>query len=152
MEVITEFMEIYLNILPVETFIRFNNKTIDDIGISTCSFNDIKTYYQDSYEILISLMHIPVASDNIIERNNYQIFNDVYETVKCYKNQIRNYKWYRRLDNGTKINKLCPNEKFQAIINIPANRQLRNGIGHNNITYDGITQTICVYDIKKMEK
>lgn len=38
--------------------------------------------------------------------------------------------------------------KILQLIDIPANKFLRNGIGHNNVKYDGITQIITAYDLK----
>lgn len=40
------------------------------------------------------------------------------------------------------------NEPYQRMVDIPANRLLRNGIGHNNIKYDGISQLVIAYDLK----
>jgi hypothetical protein len=152
MKVFADFMTIYSNILPAETFMRFNNKDLEGVGIATCSFGDIKTFYQDAYESIFSLMYLPVCIDNIVFRGDYQTFNQSYDDVFCHKNRARDYKWYRGLDNGTRINKLDENETFQKIIELPANRLLRKGIGHNNIKYDGITQMITAYDLKKAEK
>ena len=55
--------------------------------------------------------------------------------------------WYRD-DNGKRYNKLNYEECYQRLIDFPAKRFLRNGIGHNNINYDGITQIITAYDLK----
>ena len=35
------------------------------INVSTCTFDDIKSFYQDTYEALASLLFIPVCLDNI---------------------------------------------------------------------------------------
>ncbi len=150
-EVFSDFMSIYPNILPAETYLRFKNKEVANVGIATCSFSDIKTYYQDSYEALLSMLYIPVCLDNINERGNYQYFSSTYDDVRP-TNVKHDFKWYRKLDNGTRINKLCTAEKFQNIIEIPANRWLRNGIGHNNIKYDPVRQIITAYDLKNPNK
>lgn len=151
-EVFSEFMTIYANLLPAETYMNF--KTLDGANtcIATCSFTDIKTFYQDAYESLLSLMYIPVCLDNIIVRGDYQVFDAIYDDVFCPKNRSRDFSWYKKLDNGTRINKLNSSEKYQGLIEFPANRLLRNGIGHNNIKYDSITQTITAYDLKQPNK
>ena len=151
-EVFSDFMIIYPNILPAETFMRYKNKKLDGVGIATCSFSDIKTFYQDAYESLLSLMYIPVCLDNIILRGGFQSFDSCFEDVFCPKNKTRDLRWYRGIDNGTRINKLNESEYHQKILELPANRLLRNGIGHNNIKYDGITQMITAYDLKKPNK
>lgn len=151
-EVFSEFMTIYANLLPAETYMNF--KTIDGANkcIATCSFTDIKTFYQDAYESLLSLMYIPVCLDNIIVRGDYQLFDVTYNDVSCPNNRRRDLGWYKRIDNGTRINKLNVAEKYQNLIDFPANRLLRNGIGHNNIKYDSITQIITAYDLKRPER
>ncbi len=151
-DVISEFMTIYPNLLPAETYSLFKNKETANSCIATCSFNDVKTFYQDSYESLLSVLMIPVCLDNIKTRGNYQAFSSVYDAVYCNSKYTRNLQWYRGLDNGTRINKLDENEEFQRIILLPANRLLRNGIGHNNIRYDSLDQSIIAYDMKKKGK
>lgn len=37
--------------------------------------------------------------------------------------------------------------KMQELIDISANKFLRNGIGHNNLKYDGITQNITAFEM-----
>lgn len=146
--VFSAFMDIYPNLLPAETYMHFKNKTNANNCISTCSFSDIKTFYQDAYESLLSLLYIPVCLDNIILRGDTDKFHSDYSDAN-YGKGIKNYNQYRKLDNGYKINKLNDSEQFQRIIDIPANKDLRNAIGHNNISYDGISQVIIAYKLNK---
>ena len=133
------------------------------LGISTCSFTDIKTFYQDSYESLLSLIIIPVCLDNILLRGSYLSFNpSVFsrvekreKDVKAVKQQGRDfddYEWFLSFDHGMKLSRLQRQETIQSIVALPGNRYLRNGIGHNNIRYDGLSQTITVYDQKNPTK
>ncbi len=151
-EVVSDFMTIYPNLLPAETYCLFKKKEGANTCIATCSFNDIKTFYQDTYESLLSLLMIPVCLDNISTRGDYQSFASTYDDVYCSPKFSRNLRWYRGLDNGTRINKLDENEAFQKLICLPANRLLRNGIGHNNIQFDSINQIITAFDMKKKGK
>ena len=96
---------------------------------------------------MLSLFYVPVGLDNIVLRGDFQRFNSTYNDVNRNRG-IRDIAGYRRLDNGTRCNKVDNNETFQGIIDIPANRLLRNGIGHNNNNYDGITQLVTAYDLK----
>jgi len=153
--VFSAFMDIYPNILPAETYIRFNNKDKEDVGIATCSFGDIKTFYQDAYETLLSLMFIPVCLDNITLRNDFQVYNSTFDNLFGdwkYKKLPNDYSRYIALDNGMKLEKVQLSEPLQQLLNIPANRFLRNGIGHNNIKYDGLSQTIIAFDLKNPSK
>lgn len=150
-EVVSEFMNIYPNLLPAETYIRFKDKSIGNTGIATCSFSDIKTFYQDAYEALVSLLYIPVCLDNITERGDFQKFASGFNGLfkqKKFQDAENDFHRYLILDNGMKLNKLNVTEQMQKLIDIPANKFLRNGIGHNNVKYDGITQIITAYDLK----
>lgn len=150
-DVFSSFMDVYSNILPAETYVRYKEKTGDNIGIATCSFSDIKTFYQDAYETILSMIDIPVCLDNILLRGKYLSFNSLYDYLfknKKYADKDNDYCRYISLDNGMKLEKLKASEPMQSVLNIPANRFLRNGIGHNNINYDGLTQVITVFDQK----
>ena len=149
--VFSSFMDIYANVLPAETYMYLKNNENMVTAISTCSFSDIKTFYQDAYETLGNLLFVPVCLDNIVLRNNHNFFEKAYKSVRCYSS-ARDLSWYRELNNGIRINLYNNNEVFQHFIDFPANRLLRNGIGHNNVKYDGVTQTITAYDQKEPEK
>lgn len=153
-DVISAFMDIYPNILPAETFMRFNNTEQPDYGIATCSFGDIKTFYQDTYESLLSLLYIPVGIDNILLRGSYSSFSNVFEHLfgkYQYAKLSDNFVRYMALDNGMRLDKIQTSEPIQQTLKIPANRFLRNGIGHNNVKYDGLKQIITVFDLKDQE-
>lgn len=154
-EIFSAFMGIYPNLLPAETYMYFKDKDDGGIGIATCSFSDIKTFYQDTYEVLLSLSYIPVCLDNVLIRQNYKRFNKSYNKLfekPQYAKMDDDYSRYLALDNGKKLEKLVLTEPLQGILNVPANRLLRNGIGHNNISYNGLTQEITVYDQKENSK
>lgn len=151
-EIFSKFMDIYPNILPAETFLRYKEGVKADKCISTCSFGDIKTFYQDAYEALLAVLYVPVCLDNIRYRGSFQRFEETYNDVYCPERKQRDFKWYCKLDNGTRINKYNETEFFQKSIILTANRKLRNGIGHNNIKYDGVKQTVIAYDLKNPKR
>ena len=90
-------MNVYPNLLPAETYMRFTDKEHSNNGIATCSFGDIKEYYQDAYEAILSLMYIPVCFDNIARRGSFKTFDiDRFANVKpthiisgMYRNNIK---------------------------------------------------------------
>lgn len=154
-EVFSNFMKIYPNILPAETYLHFKKQDSENVCISTCTFADIKNFYQDAYESLASLLFIPVCLDNIVERDSYIAFSrNLIGKIQGKLNDKRNtditneLQAYMILDNGLKINKLSETEMFQKMIIMPSNSYLRNGIGHNNYNYDGIMQRVIAYDLK----
>jgi tetratricopeptide (TPR) repeat protein len=150
-EVFSSFMTIYPNLLPAETYMRYAKPLFVNVGIATCSFGDVKSFYQDAYEALLSLLYIPVCLDNIIIRGEYSkfvaAFNGEFRKRK-YEEMEDDYHKYLICDNGYKIGKIVLSEPLQKAVAFPANKSIRNGIGHNNIKYDGITQIITAYDLK----
>lgn len=154
-DVFSAFMDIYPNVLPAETYIRYFNKT-GNLGIATCSFEDLKSFYQDAYEALMSLMYIPVCLDNILARGQYIKFDSnitAFVNSPGYRgNKGPDYSRYMGLDNGKKVELINTGEPIQNQVAIQANKDLRNGIGHNNYRYDGISQVITTYDLKKKDK
>lgn len=153
--VFSSFMDVYPNLLPAETYLLFKNRNVANSGISTCSFTDLKAFYQDSYEAILSLLYIPVCLDNILSRGDYQSFDSEFTkffSEKRFRDLSDDFERYLLFDNGLKLNKIDIHEPLQGLIAIPADRKLRNGIGHNNIKYDAIKQIIQVYDQKDHEK
>lgn len=152
--IFVDFMNVYPNLLPAEAILRYKNKKLkQNTGISTCTFSDLKIYYQDTYETLLSMMDIPVCLDNINCRKNWNAF--AVHIIRTNKDgtqkRINNISDYRNLANGKRLEFLDLHEPFQQIIAIPANSKLRNGIGHNNIKYDGTSQTISILNKKDYE-
>lgn len=152
--VFASFMEIYPNILPAETYMRYTEKDSAHYGIATCSFVDIKSFYQDAYEALLSLLYIPTCIDNIIVRGEYDHFHSEFDYTfgkRRYASLENDFERYLALDNGYKFDKIQLSDPLQNSLHIPANKDVRNGIGHNNIRYDGLSQLISVPDMKNPE-
>lgn len=155
MEVFSSFVEIYPHVLPAVTYLQYKEKDDTDLGISTCSFIDIKTFYQDSYETLLSMLYIPVCMDNILHRNDYSVFNNTISQLfqkNKYKNLHDDLEKYMALDNGMKYEKIDSNETLQKALEFPAEKSIRNAIGHNNFKYNGASQTITIYDKNKPDE
>ena len=154
MNVFSDFMTLYPNLLPAEAMKKyrdFSDSGLANIGISTCTYIDIKTFYQDAYETLLSLMDIPVCLDNIYSRKGWNNF--VPHVIRIDKNSgkpitLKCIDDYNELANGKRLGFINNNEFYQRIVNLPANSKLRNGIGHNNIYYDDVDQSIHIFDRK----
>lgn len=154
-EIFSTFMNIYPNILPAETYMRY--KTPEPLlGIATCSFEDLKSFYQDAYESLLSLLYIPVCMDNILMRSDYTSFDSA---ITGFVNdpgfrgtQGSDYAKYVGMDNGKKADLINNAEPIQKTLRIPVNKDLRNGIGHNNYKYDGLTQAITTFDYRRRNR
>lgn len=59
------------------------------------------------------------------------------------------YAKYFGIDNGKKADLINLSEPIQKVLQIPVNKDLRNGIGHNNYKYDGLMQTITTFDYRR---
>lgn len=155
-EVFSEFMNIYSYLLPAEFFMKYSDDNSSEYAISTCSFTDIKSFYQDAYETCLSMMYLPVCLDNRKERNDFIVFSSKYSKTRPWTDKRQKLNddlaKYKSLDNGMKLTLINNGEDFQNLVNIKADGQLRNGIGHNNYVYDGITQEIITFDKKKPDK
>lgn len=160
--VFSMFMEIYPNLLPAETYLQYVHKDDETLGIATCAFTDVKSFYLDAYEALLSLMHIVIALDNILVRGDYLNYHESYaafytkspKTKERYFNKYMSdgYDRYNALDNGKKAELLNQGDPMQAIIQMPADRYLRNAISHNTYKYDGLAQLITVFDQRQPSK
>lgn len=153
--IFSDFMSVYPNLLPAETYIQYKNKDDSSLGLSTCSFTDIKTFYQDAYETLMSLMYIPVSLDNIMVRRDYMKYHEEYyqfykkpHIKQRYERMADDLERYFGLDNGKKADLIIQFEPVQSQLQIPVNRQLRNSLVHNTFKYDGLEQMITAYDQK----
>ena len=59
------------------------------------------------------------------------------------------YAKYFGIDNGKKADLINLSEPIQKVLQIPVNKDLRNGIGHYNYKYDGLMQTITTFDYRR---
>lgn len=148
MDIFVNFMKIYSNIIPAEASLRYDYIN-DDAGISTCTFSDIKGFYFDTYESILSLLQIPVCIDNIIIRHDYYEFGNVEIAKKIGDDKSTRLYKYMSLNKGYKLQRLDSCEPFQELLDFSKDNRLRNGIGHNNIYYDGETQKIQILNKAK---
>lgn len=115
----------------------FYYKCFDDVdyeryGLSTCSFEDIKGFYQDTFEDLCRYCYIVKMLDNVKYRGSYDATKNG-EDFADFQNK----------SNGIKIKDVFNSEFFGETLGIaPDMNVLRNGIGHNNYTYDGMNQIL----------
>ena len=118
-----------------------NNNKIDKekYGISTTSFDDIKSFYADTYELILDMIEIPIGLNNIFERNDFNKFLTKF-----------NFNSFYRLQKSNRIKYLYDNEPFTKSIEI--NRNVRNAISHYDYDMDKATQEILFIDKFKGEE
>lgn len=145
-EILLSFIKIASYIIPAIGLSFYENTAkvdLDSYGISTCSFSDISKFYQDSFETLLEYCDIITGLDNIESRKDFNHYSTAY-TKQTFQNQSK----------GNKLQYLVLTEDsfFSHNFAIPStSSELRNAIGHNNYSYNGITQEI-EYKVKDTTK
>ncbi|MDE7405255.1 MAG: hypothetical protein K2M89_00065 [Clostridiales bacterium] len=134
------FLDMYPKFLPIFNSLKLDN--VDDCGISTLSFEDIKSFYQDSYELILAVLPEIIGLNNISRRRCLNNFvcgtHDFNAKINSYSSK---YMLYQEL--------LDRNDIFSWIITDRIQNHLRNSIGHFNYEEDPVEQTITFTDKHK---
>ena len=140
LQLLKTFLDIYPKFLPVFNTLRI--KEYKDLGISTLTFEDIKTFYQDSYELILYGLPRVVALNNIYCRKSINAFVDKTEN---FKNRIESY------NSKTNIYRdlVSQHDEFSWLINTAIENHIRNSIGHFNYEEDTEQQTVLFIDDHK---
>lgn len=139
-DILDEFVRVFQFLIPAYGLSFYENKDInyEEYGTTTCSFEDIKQFYLDAYEVIGDLILVPIALNNILYRND---FNKINEELISSK-RISNYCDLFSIAKGKRSELIDLNELFCKITKVKLNNKLRNAIGHNDYSYDGINQII----------
>lgn len=143
-----EFVTTFPYLVPAFALQFCDDKTIDFVteGTTTSTYSDVKQFYLDAYETLGNLLIIPAALDNIRYRKDVNKFIDNDAGIVSLDKFI----------SATKANRFHlynSNEIYMRTLDVKYNQKLRNAIGHNDVEYDNITQSIIyIPDPKKRNK
>ncbi|MFK3937951.1 metal-binding protein [Alkalihalobacillus sp. NPDC078783] len=136
-ESINQFNQKFKYMIPVfgldfyqDTKFDYNKK-----GITTVSFEDLKQFYVDIFELVTELLDIVVAYNNLKYRNNYQI-------MKSKRKDIKTLEKFQNTSKGGKLEFIDRSEIFDELIYPTISNQLRNAIGHNSYDIDVKEQII----------
>jgi hypothetical protein len=136
-ERIKAFTNIYLSLIPAISLVYYKTEPdFENMGITTVTFEDLKQFYQDGYEVLTELIEIIVGLNNIKHRGSYKLMKSIrsdIETIDQFK-EIRN--------KGQQLNFIDGSEAFDFLIDSSVDNQLRNAIGHAQYQYDPAKQII----------
>ena len=134
-EIMFSYIKIVKNLIPAVCANLYDDPTTIDketLGLTTCSFEDIKTFYQESYENLAECCDLVIGLDNIENRGCFNLFTNNLDMDK-----------FMGQSKGNRIKHLGHSEFFAKIFNVSSNsNELRNAIGHNDFKYNGIQQII----------
>ena len=137
LQLIKTFLDIYPKFLPVFNTLRVSEYR--ELGISTMSFEDVKSFYQDAYELILYNLPRIVALNNIYCRNDINKFID---NTKPFENKINMYR--------SKVNiykeLISKHDDFSWLISSAIENHIRNSIGHFNYEENLTEQTILFVD------
>ncbi len=140
---LSKWIDNFEKFIPI-IILNYNEKELkidrEKYGISTISFEDIKSFYADTYELILEMITIPIGLNNAFMRSDFNKFNSNNSFEKLFK-----------LQKSERIKYLIENEPFSKAINI--NRNVRNAISHYDYDINKTTQKIIFCDkFKDKEK
>ena len=105
-------------------------------GIATTSFEDMKSFFADSYEMILEMVDIPIFLNNLVVRGNHNCFHANANVTSIEK--------YYNLQKSERVKSLVEDEPFSKIILLE--RNVRNAIAHYTYEFDAGTQKITFLD------
>ena len=136
--ILIKTMDIFNYLIPA-LGVEYYEKNVNyvELGMVTCSFDDLKQFYLDTYEDLADLILIPIGLDNIYERNDFEFLDPSININNKSFSELKKEKY-----KSKKFNFRKSTEYFMQKANIRVNNKLRNAIGHNDYIYNCISQEI----------
>lgn len=115
-------------------------KSIENLGLTTVDFEDIKDFYIDTFEDIGDILNLVVAYNNLIHRKDYKKMKaDVIKEIQS----IEDFSNMRK--KGRKLEFITGDESFDKIFTSKVDNRLRNAIGHRSYTYDVVSQEITYF-------
>ena len=115
----------------------------ENYGIATISFENMISFYNDTYELLLDMVTVAVGLNNIFVRGDFNKF--------ISKSDLENFDDYYKLTKSQRLNALGKEEPFSKYICM--DRNVRNAIAHYTYDFENNTQKIYFYDkYKNKEK
>jgi hypothetical protein len=122
----------------------YTKEYLDEIGITTFEFLDLKEMYIEHFEYLSRISSLYFGLINLAERNDYNDFDTIRD---CNQLTV-----YFAKDNGIKKDIIKKHPILNAYFIDTLNSQIRNGIGHLKTVYEPKTQLIKYYPYKDPAK
>lgn len=116
------------------------NKTNDfdkeKYGITTINFEDMKSFFMDSYELTLEMTVLAVGLNNIMERSKYDCFSD--------KSNVKNFDSFYNQTKSDRTKSLIEGETYSNYLNI--DRHVRNAIAHYDYDINKQNQLVTFHD------
>ena len=116
----------------------------EKFGIATTSFEDMKAFYSDSYELILDFIGVAIGLNNVVVRGDCNNFPENTIRVNKRVNCVRNFIDYHEITKSTRLNLLLGDEPFSKAILL--NRNVRNAIAHFDYEFNASTQKIIFKD------
>jgi hypothetical protein len=123
---------------------NYKKEYLDEIGITTFEFLDLKEMYIEQFEYLSRISSLYFGLVNLVERNDFDDFGPIRDCSQLTG--------YFAKDNGIKKDIIKKNTLLDDYFIDTLNSQLRNGIGHLKTVYDAKSQLIKYYPYKEPAK
>lgn len=105
-------------------------------GIATTSFENVMSFYADSYELILDMIDIAVLLNNVTVRGDYNKFSP--------RANVKDFSGYFKQAKSERVKSMLENEPFGKVI--PLNRNIRNAIAHYTYDFDSSSQRITFVD------
>lgn len=143
--IINKFIEKFHMFIPVYGLDFYEEekdreKSIENLGLTTVDFEDIKDFYIDTFEDIGDILNLVVAYNNLIHRKDYKKMKE--DIIKDIQN-IEDFSKMRK--KGRKLEFITGNESFDKIFISKVDNRLRNAIGHRSYKYDVVSQEITYF-------
>lgn len=138
-EMLDQFISKFPNLIPAyRIFLSEQKCSYEEEGITTTSFELVKGFYIDCYELLGDMIPIIIGLNNIYFRKNYEDMAPSNTT----RNKGLSLEDLFYKPNPTKVKYFGSNEVFDQSLKIDFNYEMRNSIGHYDYCIDGMKQEI----------
>lgn len=117
----------------------------EELGVTTAVFEDLKSFYIDTYEIMMDHIEILIGFNNLIHRKSY-------ENMKSHRTDVIKINQLRGIPNGKKIEFIDGTETLDYLIFSKFDHSLRNAMSHSSTSYNGIEQIITYFPKGKEEQ
>ncbi len=104
----------------------------------------MKTFYSDSYELILDYIGIAIGLNNIVVRVDCNAFPPNTIRVNKTTNCVGSFIDYLEIVKSSRFSLLVENEPFSKAV--PLNRNVRNAIAHFDYEFDASTQKIAFRD------
>lgn len=136
-ELMNEFVdniEKYISIILLKVSNSTSMMNDSNYGITTVDYNEVKHMYQDSYEMILNLLIIPILLNNSLHRHNIEMYHNTNMTYEKYIKEVK----------SERIKYIDDNEYFS--ISFDKNNVIRNAVAHYMTDFNRVTQEISFDD------